>query len=186
MISLMIKLISKKLDVQGFKNLHIYLTALPGLLSGCIIQMSLSQWGDLLVFTTEYLIHWLSYGPEFNSWVNIKDLGNARNLMNKFEQEDRLIKRKYCHNMRVKQHFSVSIYLFYLPLLHLHRLSTHTSCCEHSYQYRIWWWNTVLFCFLTDCYEPSGHAQTCSVNMPAYLPTLLAHLPSLANLAVLM
>ena len=58
-VSLMIKLISKKLSVQDFKNSHIYLTALSGLLSDCTIQTSPSQWGDLLVFTTIFsFIHW--------------------------------------------------------------------------------------------------------------------------------
>ena len=58
-VSLMIKLISKKLDVQDFKNLHIYLTALSDLLSDCTIQMSLFWWDDLLVFTTTFsFIHW--------------------------------------------------------------------------------------------------------------------------------
>ena len=58
-VSLMIKLISKKLSVQDFKNLYIYLTALSDLLSGCTIQMSPSQQGDLLVFTTIFsFIHW--------------------------------------------------------------------------------------------------------------------------------
>ena len=51
-VSLMIKLISKKLDVQDFKNLHIYLTASSGLLSSCIIQTSSFQQDNLLVFTT--------------------------------------------------------------------------------------------------------------------------------------
>lgn len=39
-------------------------------------------WG----FTTEYLVWWLGYGPEFNSWINIKNLDKARELMNKFDE----------------------------------------------------------------------------------------------------
>jgi len=39
-------------------------------------------WG----FTTEYLVRWLGYGPEFNSWINVKDLGKARELMNEFNE----------------------------------------------------------------------------------------------------
>ncbi len=31
--------------------------------------------------TTEYLAHWLKYSSEFNSWVNIKDLRNVKELM---------------------------------------------------------------------------------------------------------
>ena len=55
----MIKLISKKLSVQDFKNSHIYLTALSDLLSDHTIQMSPSQWDNLLVFTTiSSFIHW--------------------------------------------------------------------------------------------------------------------------------
>ncbi len=35
--------------------------------------------------TTEYLARWLEYGPEFDSWVNIKDLGNAKELVRLYE-----------------------------------------------------------------------------------------------------
>ena len=31
--------------------------------------------------TTEYLACWLEYGSEFDSWVNIRDLGNAKELV---------------------------------------------------------------------------------------------------------
>ena len=55
-VSLMIKLTSKELDVWGFKNLHIYLTALSDLLSDHIIQTSLFWWGDLLVVTTREVL----------------------------------------------------------------------------------------------------------------------------------
>ena len=70
-VSLMIKLISKKLDVQDFKNLHIYLTALSGLLSGCTIQTSPSQQDDLLVFTTIFsFIHWFFSVIITSQWLH--------------------------------------------------------------------------------------------------------------------
>ena len=71
MISLMIKLISKKLSVQDFKNSYIYLTASPGLLSGCIIQTSPFQQGDLLIFTTIFFfIHWSFSVITVSQWLH--------------------------------------------------------------------------------------------------------------------
>ena len=34
----------------------------------------------------EYLIQWTGYGPEDNTWMNVKDLGNAEDLVKDYEQ----------------------------------------------------------------------------------------------------
>lgn len=39
-------------------------------------------------YTTEYLARWSGYGAEFDSWVNIKDLGNAKGLVEDFNKTD--------------------------------------------------------------------------------------------------
>ena len=39
-------------------------------------------------FITEYLAWWTEYSSEFDSWVNIKDLENMRNLVNKFDKKN--------------------------------------------------------------------------------------------------
>ena len=39
-------------------------------------------------YITEYLTQWLRYGPEFDTWINIKDLENAKGLVNNFKQRD--------------------------------------------------------------------------------------------------
>ncbi len=39
-------------------------------------------------YATEYLARWLGYGPEYDSWVNVKDLGNARELVDEFNRRD--------------------------------------------------------------------------------------------------
>lgn len=39
--------------------------------------------------TIEYLVRWLGYGPEYDNWINVKDLGNARELVEGFERDDR-------------------------------------------------------------------------------------------------
>jgi len=31
--------------------------------------------------TIKYLVHWLKYDSEYNSWVNIKDLRNVKKLI---------------------------------------------------------------------------------------------------------
>lgn len=35
---------------------------------------------------TEYLIRWAGYGPEWDRWYNAKDLGNAAELVRKYEE----------------------------------------------------------------------------------------------------
>lgn len=40
-------------------------------------------------YTTEYLARWTGYGAEFDSWVNVKDLGNAKDLVDEFDRADR-------------------------------------------------------------------------------------------------
>lgn len=40
------------------------------------------EWG----FITEYLVWWLGYDSEFNSWINIKNLDKAKKLMNEFNE----------------------------------------------------------------------------------------------------
>lgn len=37
-------------------------------------------------FVTEYLAQWLSYDSEFNSWINVKNLNKAKELMNEFNE----------------------------------------------------------------------------------------------------
>lgn len=34
---------------------------------------------------TEYLVKWVGYGPEHDRWLNIKDLGNAKELVQDYE-----------------------------------------------------------------------------------------------------
>ncbi len=41
-------------------------------------------------FTTEYLVRWLGYGPEYDTWTNIRDMGNAKELVDDFEQTNRV------------------------------------------------------------------------------------------------
>ena len=36
-------------------------------------------------WSTEYLIRWKGYGPEFNQWYNVKDLENAIELVEEYE-----------------------------------------------------------------------------------------------------
>ena len=38
-------------------------------------------------YTTEYLIRWKSYGPEYDQWYNVKSLGDAGDLVQEYEQE---------------------------------------------------------------------------------------------------
>ncbi|KAL8915051.1 MAG: hypothetical protein Q9171_000491 [Xanthocarpia ochracea] len=38
-------------------------------------------------FSTEYLVPWKGYGPEFDQWYNVKDLENARGLVDEYEQQ---------------------------------------------------------------------------------------------------
>lgn len=38
-------------------------------------------------FSTEYLVRWAGYRPEDNAWHNMKDLGNARELVEDFERQ---------------------------------------------------------------------------------------------------
>ncbi len=35
--------------------------------------------------TTKYLVCWLKYSSEFDSWVNIKDLKNVKELVQLYE-----------------------------------------------------------------------------------------------------
>lgn len=35
---------------------------------------------------TEYLVRWKGYGPEWDRWYNIKDLDNAAELVQQYEQ----------------------------------------------------------------------------------------------------
>ena len=37
-------------------------------------------------WSTEYLVRWTGYGPEDDAWYNIKDLGNAAELVREFEE----------------------------------------------------------------------------------------------------
>ena len=36
-------------------------------------------------FTTEYLIRWLGYGPEFDQWYNVKHLSSSQDLIASYE-----------------------------------------------------------------------------------------------------
>ena len=79
-VSLMIKLISKKLSVQDFKNSHICLTALSDLLSDHIIQTSLFWQDNLLVFTLSFyyndlITEYIKSLSEFKShnWEKLKE-----------------------------------------------------------------------------------------------------------------
>jgi len=38
--------------------------------------------------TTEYLTQWLGYESEFDSWINVKDLGHAEELIRLHEEEN--------------------------------------------------------------------------------------------------
>jgi len=38
--------------------------------------------------TTEYLTQWLEYEPEFDSWINVKDLEHAKELIRLYEEEN--------------------------------------------------------------------------------------------------
>ena len=40
-------------------------------------------------FSTEYLVRWAGYRPEDDAWYNIKDLGNAKELVEDFERRTR-------------------------------------------------------------------------------------------------
>ena len=37
-------------------------------------------------YSTEYLVRWLGWGPEADTWYNVKDLGNARDLVRAFKE----------------------------------------------------------------------------------------------------
>ena len=37
-------------------------------------------------YITEYLIRWKGYGPKSNTWYNLKDLGNAKELVKDYEE----------------------------------------------------------------------------------------------------
>ena len=39
-------------------------------------------------YSTEYLVRWVGWGPEHDSWFNVKDLGNARDLVEEFDREE--------------------------------------------------------------------------------------------------
>ena len=43
-------------------------------------------------FSTEYLVRWKSYGPEYDQWYNVKRLGNAEELVQEYEQELRAVR----------------------------------------------------------------------------------------------
>ena len=38
--------------------------------------------------TTEYLTQWLEYEPEFDSWINVKDLEHTEELIRLYEEEN--------------------------------------------------------------------------------------------------
>jgi hypothetical protein len=38
-------------------------------------------------YSTEYLVRWLGYGPEWDRWYNVKDHGNAKDLIADYEKE---------------------------------------------------------------------------------------------------
>ena len=38
-------------------------------------------------YTTEYLVRWKLYGPEYNEWYNIKRLGDVGDLVREYKQE---------------------------------------------------------------------------------------------------
>lgn len=45
--------------------------------------------------STQYLVRWLGYGPEFDEWYNVKDLGNAQELIEDYEQEAKKLSTSY-------------------------------------------------------------------------------------------
>jgi hypothetical protein len=53
--------------------------------------------------TTEYLTQWLEYEPEFDSWINVKDLEHTEELIRLYEEENAPIAWLYdsiscCHS----------------------------------------------------------------------------------------
>ena len=44
-------------------------------------------------YITEYLAHWLKYKSEFDTWINIKNLENAKDLIDDFKQKNRADKK---------------------------------------------------------------------------------------------
>lgn len=45
------------------------------------------RWGRGV--STKYLVRWLGYGPEWDRWYNMKDLDNAKDLIQEYEDEIR-------------------------------------------------------------------------------------------------
>jgi hypothetical protein len=51
--------------------------------------------------TTEYLTQWLEYEPEFDSWINVKDLEHTEELIRLYEEEN-------AYSVTIWQHFMLS------------------------------------------------------------------------------
>ena len=45
--------------------------------------------------STQYLVRWLGYGPEFDEWYNIKDLTSVQELVDEYEQEAQRLSTAY-------------------------------------------------------------------------------------------
>ena len=138
-VSLMIKLISKKLDVQDFKNSHIYLTALSDLLSDCTIQTLPFQQDDLLVFTIIFsFICWFFSIITASWWLhhNVMIL-----LCLHFFSSVRLTFQCYCAVI-------FTMLLFTAQQLSLHNFSSTTlfSSCIHQVSHC--WYSLVYFLFV--------------------------------------
>ena len=43
--------------------------------------------------TTQYLVRWKDYGPKFNKWYSVKDLGDASELIADYEEERQCIRQ---------------------------------------------------------------------------------------------